>query len=82
MGQCVFEKMFCKMCGVNFGSEAAHLSWEELIALPEKLRGLHKIAQTVSLTNLRVLNDFDLGGLKDAMKVTDGALPEPKYVNP
>jgi hypothetical protein len=82
MGQRAFEKTFCKVCGVNVGNEAAHLSEEELAALPEKLRGLHKMAQTVSPTNLRVLNDFDLGGLKDAKRVTDGALAEPKYVNP
>jgi len=82
MGLRAFEKTFCKVCGVNVGNEAADLSEEELAALPEKLRGLHKMAQTVSPTNLKVLNDVDFGGLKDARKITEGALAEPKYVNP
>ena len=82
MGTGAFEKMFCKVCGVNVGNEAAPLSEEEAAALDPRMRGFYEMAKKMATMNVKVLDGFDLAQLKDATRAPEGAGTEPKYVNP
>lgn len=77
------QKTFCKICGVNLTNEASKLSDEELADLPrESLREWHKRFQVRCGFNIHVLDDFDLGSIKDPWKNTRGTEMEPRYIYP
>ena len=77
------EKTFCKICGVSLTNEAAPLSDKELADLPrDSLREWHKRFQAEWGLNIRALNDFDLGSIKDPWKHTRGPEMEPRYIYP
>ncbi|KAK3347015.1 Mss4-like protein [Lasiosphaeria hispida] len=82
MGQHAFEKTFCKVCGVNFGNEAAAISEEKLAALSPHTRAYHEMAKTLGTMNLKVLNGVDFAEVKEAKREVDQVNAEPKYVNP
>lgn len=82
MGTRVFEKTFCKVCGVNVGNEAAPISEAEAAALSPEMRGFHELAKTLAAMNLRVLDGVDFAEVKEAKRAKEGAGAEPKYVDP
>lgn len=82
MGLRIFEKTFCKVCGVNVGNQAVPLSDEQLASLSEARRGFYNMAQTLSPLNIKILNGLDWAELKEVTRITEGAAAEPQYVNP
>ena len=86
MGFKVWQKGFCKTCGVQLVNRWVPLTEEELAALPEthrKRRAPRGSEEMIAVT-LRVLNDFDMSAIKkEQIKMTNGwELWEPKYENP
>ncbi len=86
MGFKVWQKGFCKICGVQLVSRWVPLTNEELAALPETHRKRRNPVgpQEMVAVTLRVLNDFDMTAIKkEQIKMANGwELWEPKYENP
>ncbi|KAM7214092.1 centromere protein V [Rhypophila decipiens] len=82
-GRKIVAKAFCKTCGVCVCNMAADLSPEEYEALSDEYKGWVKTSSEFCVLNLRVLNGWDLGEIKDKIeRFTGGAEVEPRYVNP
>ncbi|KAI0132536.1 glutathione-dependent formaldehyde-activating enzyme [Xylariales sp. AK1849] len=64
MGQNIFCKGFCKICGVPIENKAADLTQEQLEAVPEAGRRWYEFGKHYWSVNARVLNGVDLELLK------------------
>ncbi len=87
MGYKVWQKGFCKICGVQLINRWVPLTEEEVAALPEthqKRRTPGRSSDQIIAVTLRALNDFDMSAIKkEQIKMFNGwELSEPKYENP
>lgn len=78
-GNRFLRKTFCKICGVVFINERADLTEEEIAAMSEPQRNW--TARACGF-NVRVLNDFDIKGLKEPYRNEFPATLDPQYVKP
>ena len=81
MGRGLFEKKFCKTCGVPFTNSSRTMTDEELAAMDEGSRGWYNKGLTFTPINLRILHDFDVKTLKTE-KLDGFNNIKPLYENP
>ena len=83
MGFKVWEKGFCKICGVQILNQRTPLTEEELAALPEEYRRRRGPFETRPLS-IRVLDGFDIRTLgPERFKMANGRDEYgPTYINP
>ncbi|KAK4211276.1 hypothetical protein QBC37DRAFT_427304 [Rhypophila decipiens] len=79
----VFNKTFCKTCGVYLTNEVTTTtSPEEMAAWPEDTKAFYERVKHVRPLNIRVLNDFDFSTIEFKIERLDGASRPVFYVNP
>ncbi|KAH6659495.1 Mss4-like protein [Truncatella angustata] len=81
MGNGLFNKGFCRVCGVPVENKAVSMSEEQKAALSEVHRSWHDRGHVYRGLNSRVLNDVDLGKLKKERVYGWKGIP-PQYENP
>ncbi len=83
MGSKLWQKGFCKTCGVQLVNKRVPLTEEELAAVPEIYLQRRGPVEFTPVT-LRVLNNFDLTALRpEQIEMSEGwSKWGPEYVNP
>lgn len=82
MGAGSWRKGFCKTCGVHIINDLNPLTDEQVAALPETSKVFREGKQDWRPVTLRMLNDFDLGEVKDKIQHLQGTNFGVKYVDP
>ncbi|KAI1504498.1 glutathione-dependent formaldehyde-activating enzyme [Biscogniauxia marginata] len=80
-GRCIWQKTFCKTCGVPIHNHMEDFTEEQLAAMSQEDREWTSPKRDWSPVNLRVLNGIDLSILK-IERLRGSILRDPPYVNP